>query len=95
MLDALLRKFDAQFESAVQIADLAWFPAWVRVEKAALASRIREAQPSRHTSPERATRLLLQILDLERRANQHDLVERRKALRDLHVGLYAAYLKTR
>jgi hypothetical protein len=38
---------------------------------------------------------LLQILDLERRGSQHDLVERRKALRDLHVGLYAAYLKTR
>jgi hypothetical protein len=94
-LDALRRKFDAQFEGAGQTADLAWFPAWVLVEKAALAPRIREAQPSRHTSPERATRLLLQILDLERRGSQHDLVERRKALRDLHVGLYAAYLKTR
>jgi hypothetical protein len=94
-LDALRRKFDAQFEGAGQTADLAWFPAWVLVEKAALASRIREAQPSRHTSPERATRLLLQILDLERRGSQHDLVERRKALRDLHVGLYTAYLKTR
>jgi hypothetical protein len=53
------------------------------------------AQSSRHTSPERATRLLLQILDLERRGSQHDLVERRKALRDLHAGQYAAYLKTR
>jgi hypothetical protein len=94
-LDALRRKFDAQFEGAGQTADLAWFPAWVLVEKAALASRIREAQPSRHTSPERATRLLLQILDLERRGSQHDLVERRKALRDLHAGLYAAYMKTR
>jgi hypothetical protein len=94
-LGVLIRKFDAQFEGAGQTADLAWFPAWVFVEKAALASRIRDAQPSRHTSPERATRLLLQILDLERRGGQHDLVERRKALRDLHVGLYAAYLKTR
>ena len=94
-LDALIRKFGAQFEGAGQTADLAWFPAWVLVEKATLASRIREAQPSRHTSPERATRLLLQILDLERRGSQHDLVDRRKALRDLHVGLYAAYLKTR
>ena len=94
-LNALRRKFDAQFEGAGQTADLAWFPAWILVEKAALASRIREAQPSRQTSPERATRLLLQILDLERQGSQHDLVERRKALRDLHAGLYAAYLKTR
>jgi hypothetical protein len=94
-LDALRRKFDAQFEGTGQTADLAWFPAWVLVEKAALASRIREAQPSRHTSAERATRVLLQILDLERRGSQHDLVERRKALRDLHAGLYAAYMKTR
>jgi hypothetical protein len=94
-LNALRRKFDAQFEGAGQTADLAWFPAWILVEKAALASRIREAQPSRQTSPERATRLLLQILDLERQGSQHDLVDRRKALRDLHPGLYATYIKTR
>jgi hypothetical protein len=83
LLVALRRKFDAQFEGTGQTADLAWFPAWVLVEKAAFASRMREAQPSRHTSPERATRLLLQILELERQGSQHDLVERRKALRDL------------
>jgi hypothetical protein len=34
-------------------------------------------------------------LSLERQGNQHELVERRKALRDLHGGLYAAYMKTR
>jgi hypothetical protein len=95
LLDVLRRKFDAQFEGAGQTADLAWFPAWALVEKPSLAPRIREAQPSRHTSPERATRLLLQILELERQGSQHDLVERRKALRDLHPGLYSTYIKTR
>lgn len=66
-------------------------PGVYNVEKAALASRIREAQ----TSPERATRLLPQILDFKRQSSQHDLVDRRKALRDLHPGLHATYIKTR
>jgi hypothetical protein len=94
-LDALRRKFDANFEGSGQTADLARFPAWVLIEKPGLAPMLREAQPSRQTAPERATRLLLQILNLERQGNQHELVERRKALRDLHGGLYAAYMKTR
>ncbi len=94
-LDKLLRKFDANFEGSGQTADLAWFPAWVLTDKPAVAPLLREAQPSRQTAPERATRLLLQILSLERQGNQHELVERRKALRDLHAGLYAAYMRTR
>ena len=94
-IDTLRRKFDANFEGAGQTADLAWFPAWVLIEKPGLAPLLRDAQPSRQTAPERATRLLLQILSLERQGNQHELVERRKALRDLHAGLYAAYMKTR
>jgi hypothetical protein len=94
-IDTLRRKFDANFEGAGQTADLAWFPAWVLIEKPGLALLLRDAQPSRQTAPERATRLLLQILSLERQGNQHELVERRKALRDLHAGLYAAYMKTR
>ena len=94
-LDALRRRFDAQFDGAGGLADLAWFPAWLLIEKPCLAPSLRTAQPSRQTSPERATRLLLQILDLERRGSQPELVERRKALRGLHGGLYAAYMKTR
>jgi hypothetical protein len=94
-IDTLRRKFDANFEGAGQTADLAWFPAWVLIEKPALAPLLREARPSRQTAPERATRLLLQILSLERQGSQHELVERRKALRDLHAGLYAAYLRAR
>jgi hypothetical protein len=94
-LDALRRKFDANFDGSGQTADLAWFPAWVLTEKPGLAPLLREAQPSRQTAPERATRLLLQILSLERQGNQHELIERRKALRDLHGGLYAIYMKTR
>ncbi|TCK33624.1 hypothetical protein B0G84_7903 [Paraburkholderia sp. BL8N3] len=94
-LDALHRRFDAQFDGAGGLADLAWFPAWLLIEKPSLAPTLRTAQPSRQTSPERATRLVLQILDLERRGSQPELVERRRALRDMHAGLYAAYMKTR
>jgi hypothetical protein len=94
-LDGLHRCFDAQFDGAGDLADLAWFPAWLLIEKPCLAPSLRTAQPSRHTSPERATRLLLQILDLERSGTQPELVERRTALRDLHRGLYAAYMKSR
>jgi hypothetical protein len=97
---ALIESLDASgrmFRRAVKWANLLdlRFPAWVLLEKAALVSRIREAQPSRQTSPERATRLLLQILDLERQGSQYDLVDQRKAPRDLHTGLYATYIKTR
>jgi hypothetical protein len=34
-------------------------------------------------------------LDLEQQGSQHELVDRRKALRALHPGLFAAYIKTR
>jgi hypothetical protein len=94
-LNALRRKFDTQFEGTGQTADLVWFPAWVLIEKTALLPGIREAHPSLHTPPERATRLIVQILDLEKRGDQHELFERRRALRDLHAGLYDTYMKTR
>jgi hypothetical protein len=94
-LDTLRRQFDAEFAGTGEPADFAWFPAWLLTVKPGLAVRLREAQLSRHIDPERATSMLWQILSLERQGRQHDLVERRKALRDLHAGLYAAYMKTR
>jgi hypothetical protein len=94
-LDALRRQFDAEFVGTGEITDFAWFPAWLLTVKPGLADRLREAQLSRHIDAERATSMLWQILSLERQGRQHDLVERRKALRDLHGGLYAAYMKTR
>ncbi|CAE6858192.1 hypothetical protein R75461_07836 [Paraburkholderia nemoris] len=94
-LDALRRQFDAQFVGTGEITDFDWFPAWLLTVKPGLAARLRGARLSRHIDPERATSMLWQILSLERQGRQHDLVERRKALRDLHAGLYAAYMKTR
>ena len=94
-LDALRKQFDAQFIGTGELTDFAWFPAWLLTVKRGLADRLREAQLSRHVAAERATSMLLQILSLERQGRHHDLIERRQALRDLHGGLYAAYLKTR
>jgi hypothetical protein len=94
-LDALRRRFDAEFPGSGEVEEYMWFPAWLLTVKPALADRLREARLSHQVDAERATSLLWQILSLERQGRQHDLVERRKTLRGLHAGLYAGYMKTR
>jgi hypothetical protein len=95
LLNRLLKAFGSQFEGSGGVADLAWFPAWVLTEKAALAGLLGPAQPGLQTAPERAMRLLLDLLALEKQGRHHDLIERRKQLRGLSGPLYAAYMKTR
>jgi hypothetical protein len=75
--------------------DLAWFPAWVLTERAGLARWLGEAQPSRDSAPERVMRLLIELIGLERQGRHHNVIERRKALRDMHPILYGAYMKSR
>jgi hypothetical protein len=94
-LDKLLKQFGSTFEGDGNVADLVWFPAWVLTEKAGLARWLGEAQPSRDGAPERVMRLLIELIGLERQGRHHDVVERRKALRDMHPILYAAYMKAR
>ena len=94
-LEPLRKKFDASFEGDGDVADLAWFPAWLLTEKPALANLLGEAQRSLDTAPEQAMRLLLELLRLERQGRHHAVVARRKVLRDLHPSLYAAYMATR
>lgn len=95
LLQRLRKRFDANFEGDGELRDLAWFPAWVLTDTPALAQLLSEAQPGQHTPPEQAMRLLLQLLGLERQGRHHEMIERRKALRDVHPSLYAAYLLTR
>ena len=64
-------------------------------QKPALANALGGAQRSLDSAPEQAMRLLLELLGLERQGRQHDVVARRKLLRDLHPSLYAAYLAAR
>ena len=94
-LESLRQKFDAHFEGDGNVADLAWFPAWVLTEKPGLAPLLGQTQRSLDSAPEQAMRLLLELLGLEKQGRHHDVVARRKALRDLHPPLYAAYMATR
>ena len=95
LLERLRKRFDASFEDAGDVSDLAWFPAWVLTEKPALSRLLGQTQHSLQTEPEQAMRLLLEILGLERQGRHHEMIERRKALRDIHPSLYAAYMTRR
>lgn len=95
LLARLHKKFDATFEGSGEVTDLAWFPAWVLTETPALAPHLALALPSQHSAAEQGMRLLLELLGLERQGRHHELVQRRRALRDLHAPLYAAYMATR
>lgn len=95
VLTRLRRRFDAGFEGDGSVADLVWFPAWVLCETPALAGALGQAQPALHSAAERAMRLLLDLLHLERQGRQHELPAQRRRLRDLQPVLYAAYMKSR
>jgi hypothetical protein len=94
-VNALRKAFDASFEGTGELADLAWLPAWVLCAKTGLAPLVKQAVPSRDGDPERATRLMIELLSLERQGRHHELIERRRELRDLNGSLYAEYMKTR
>jgi hypothetical protein len=93
-LRKLLDDFDAGFEPDEQ-ADLAWFPAWALIAEPALAIVFRETQVCSDSAPERAARLVMELLTLERQGRHADLIIQRKRLRDLHVGLFNRYMATR
>ena len=75
--------------AALQRADLPAARAWALTERPALA------QPSLQDAPERAMRLMLDLLNLEHQGRHDDLVSRRRQLRDLQPSIYQAYIKTR
>jgi hypothetical protein len=95
ILQALVAKFELNFEGTGDGQDLAWFPAWVLTERPALARALTQAQAGQHTEPEQALRVMLELLGLERQGRQRDLVEARKSLRILNQALYTAYMATR
>jgi hypothetical protein len=93
-LRKLLDDFDADFEPDSE-ADLAWFPAWTLITEPALAPVFREAQVCNDAAPERASRLVMELLVLERQGRHVDLVAERKRLRDLNTTLFSRYMSTR
>ena len=95
LLQRLRRRFDASWEGDGVASDLAWFPAWVLTEQPSLVRLLSTAQHAQRSAPEEAMRLLASLLELERQGRQHDLIARRKELRDAFPLLYAAYMRTR
>lgn len=93
-LRKLLDDFDVGFDADGE-TDFAWFPAWVLIIEPALGFVLRETQACRDTAPERAARLIMELLTLERQGRHADLVAQRKRLRDLHPGLFSRYMSTR
>ena len=94
-LDALRRRFDAEFPGAGGVDDYAWWPAWLLLVKPALAGRLGEARVQRDQAASRATALLGEILRREHDGDQHELVALRLELSRLHAGLFDAYMATR
>jgi len=95
LLERLRKGFEASFEGDGDVRDLAWFPAWVLTERPGLSRMLGNAERSLQTGPEQAMRLLLELLGLERQGRHHEMIERRKVLRDAYPSLYAAYMTTR
>jgi hypothetical protein len=95
LLTRLRKQFDANFEGRGNTADLAWFPAWVLTATPALAALLSQSQPGPMNAAEQGMRSMLSLLSLERQGRHHELVQGRRALRELHAGLYAAYMLTR
>ena len=94
-LDALRRRFDAEFPGSGQQDDYAWFPAWLLVVKPALAGRLGEARVRRDQAASRATALLGEILRREHEGDLRELVSLRQELNRLHAELFGMYMATR
>jgi hypothetical protein len=67
----------------------------VLTQTPALAPQLAQAEPGQAGAAERGLRLMVELLGLERQGRHHDVVARRKALRDLCAPLYAACMATR
>ena len=101
ILDRLLHNFDADFENETgdeqdgHLHPSAWLPAWSMIVEPGMAPFLRQTQPGQGQSPERAARLLLDMLALEKQGTHPRLLEQRKKLRQLHPGLFVRYMRTR
>lgn len=94
-LQRLLKRFGADFEGDGTAADLAWFAAWVLTQEPGLAPFLGQAQRSLWSQAGQGMRTVLELLGLERQGRHHEVVERRKALRDLNRSLFVSYMATR
>ena len=93
-LQRLLKPFEARFASARN--SHAWFPAWlVQEHPAATARLIERSRPCGDTPPEAAARLIVRILDVERRADKTLLARLRAQLRERNADLFELHMQSR
>lgn len=100
LLGRLLRRFDDLFDAGASSSNnnapaRAWWPAWLLIDQPALLPHLRQARAGQDSAPERAFRLQVELLGLERTGRHHELITARKRLRDLQPALYAAYMSSR
>ena len=69
--------------------DARWFPAWLLITAPEIASVMRDVQAGSGKAPERAARLIIELLLLEKQGRQAELVAHRRRLRDLCHELYS------
>lgn len=94
-LDALRRRFDAEFPGTGEGDDYAWFPTWLLLVKPALTGRLETARARRDQAASRATVLLGEILRREHDGDQRELIRLRQEFSRLHAPLFEAYMATR
>ena len=75
--------------------DARWFPAWLLIAAPEMASVMREAQAGTGKAPERAARLIMELLLLEKQGRHADVVAHRRRLREVCPELYQCYMATR
>lgn len=92
-LHKALRKFEAEFDLETERS--AWLPAWLAIDQPLLATPLAQAQAVGNGEPERAFRLVVGLILLEGVGRHHDIVARRKQLRDLQPTLFALYMRSR
>ncbi len=95
LIKQLVEKFEATFTGFETAADLIWFPAWLLTDRPDLAASLAMAQPSNHSPAEKAMRIMISLLSLERQGRHHDIVEERKHLKDVNEELFLVYMNTR
>jgi hypothetical protein len=102
LLLRLLQRFDAEFEPDDEPDEppgeedpTAWLAAWLVNDKPALLPHLRLAEPGLNKRPERAMRLMCELLGLEHQGRRAELIAHRKRLLGLAPALYATYMHTR
>jgi hypothetical protein len=96
MLDRDWQRFEAasDWESVDEAKLAAWFPAWCVLEHPALGAALKDAELP-DLAPAQAVRVLLDLLELERRGDQQRLVAKRARLRELSPDFFALYMASR